>query len=195
MMLVKEESMDFIPEQAKGEPAKVPYFDDVTAEAGWRGHTTGKSLDTLRSEIMTSISRLGGLVTGFQRGTFHIDDQKREGFRIHYVVEQSNGTMWRGRLDVAALPVKEDYSLRRSYDRRKEQSLKMALFMLREALDGTWFLQQLSPGYAPLLPWMLEQKSGKTFTQLWSESVFSTHLLPEPKEDGEVVEAEFREAD
>ncbi len=187
-------NMDFIPEQPKHEAETVPFFDDVTSEGGWRGHSTSKTVDTLKSEIMVSISRLGGLVTGWQRGAYLIRGQKREGFRIHYVIEQPDGAMWRGRLDVAALPVKEDYSLRRSYERRKEQSLKMALFMLREALDGTWFLQQLSPGYAPLMPWMLEEKSGKTFTQLWSESMFSTHLLPEPKDDGDIVEAEFREA-
>ena len=58
----------------------------------------------------------------------------------------------------------------------------MALYMLREALDGTWFLRQLSPGYAPLMPWMLERDSGKTFTELWSDSVLGGHLLPEPSE-------------
>ena len=31
--------MDFIPEQLK--ELEVPYYDDVTAEGGWRGHATG----------------------------------------------------------------------------------------------------------------------------------------------------------
>lgn len=185
--------MDFIPDQPRHEVDSIPFFDDVSSEGGWKGHTTGKTIDTLKSEIMVSISRLGGLVTGFQRGIFHIRDRKHEGFRIHYVVEQPNGQLWRGRLDIAALPVRNEPRFRRSYDRRKQQSLKMALYMLREALDGTWFLQQLSPGYSPLLPWMLEEASGKTFAQLWSESTFATNLLPEPQED--IVEAEFREAD
>lgn len=186
--------MNFIPDQPKHE-IDAPYYDNVTAEGGWRGHSTGKSIETLKSEIMSSISRLGGMVVSFQRGTFVINDQKREGFRIHYTVDQPDGSLWPGRLDVAALPVKDDHSKRRSYDSRKEKSLKMALYMLREALDGTWFLRQLTPGYAPLMPWMLERESGKTFTELWSDSVLSGHQLPAPSEGGDMVDAEFAEVE
>ena len=183
--------MDFIPEKTTREVEEVPFFDDVTSEGGWRGQATGKSLDTLKSEIMVAISRLGGMVTGWQRGRFQIGDHARDGFQVHYVVEQIDERLRHGRLDVAALPIKDDARLKRSYERRRDRSLRMALFMLREALDGTWFLQQLSPGYAPLLPWMLDGDSGKTFTQLWSESVFGVNMLPAPRED--VVEAEFQE--
>lgn len=184
--------MDFIPEQTEAQTA-VPFFDDVTSEDGWRGHTTGKSIETLKSEIIVSISRLGGMVVGFQRGAFVINDQEREGFRIHYTIEQPDGGLWPGRLDVATLPVKDDHRRRRSLETRRGKSLKMALFMLREALDGTWFLRQLSPGYAPLMPWMLERESGKTFTELWSESVLSGRMLPAPSGDDEATEAEFIE--
>ena len=184
--------MDFIPESSRYEAQEVPFFDDVTGEGGWQGHTTSKSLDTLKSEVMISISRLGGLVTGFQRGTFVIGSQKREGFQVHYVIErETDGVMFRGRIDVAALPVKDDSRLRRSYNKRRERSLKMALYMLRNALDGTWFLQQVSPGYAPLMPWMLEEQSGKTVSQLWSESAMMGRLLPAG--EGEFVEGEFTE--
>lgn len=186
--------MDFIPEKPRDAGTTVPFFEDVTSEGGWRGHTTGRTLDVLKSEVMVAITRLGGVVTAWQRGRFQIGNQTRDGFQVHYVVELPDGSMSRGRLDVAAFPVKDDVSFRRSYERRRERALKMALFMLREALDGTWFLQQLSPGYAPLLPWMLEEGSGKTFTQLWSESMFSANLLPAPQ-DGDVVEAEFYETD
>jgi len=184
--------MNFVPEQPKQEVEDVPYFDDVTSNAGWRGHTTGKSFETLKAEIIGAVGRLGGIVTGFQRGTFVIGSRKRDGFQMHYVVEQSDGTMYPGRMDIAALPIKDDARHQRSLEKRREKSLKMALFMLREALDGTWFLQQLSPGYAPLMPWMLEKSSGKTITQLWSESVFSDHLLPSG--EGDFVEGEFEES-
>lgn len=180
--------MDFIPEQAEQQAKDVPYFDDVTAQDGWQGHTTNKGIDTLKSEIMVSISRLGGLVTGFQRGAFVIGDKKRDGFQIHYAIEMPDGAMLQGRLDVAALPVRDRHRQRRSLDTRREKSLKMALYMLRNALDGTWFLQQLSPGYAPLMPWMLERASGKTISQLWSERAFNNLL---PPGDGEFVEGEF----
>ena len=181
--------MNFIPEQPEHKTS-VPFFDDITSEDGWRGHTTGKTVDQLKSEIMTSITRLGGLVVGFQRGTFQIENQAREGFRIHYTMQQPDGGLWPGRLDVAALPVREDHRKQRSLKSRREKSLKMALYMLREALDGTWFLRQLSPGYAPLMPWMIEQGSGRTFTELWSDSVLNPQRqLPEPM--GEATEAEF----
>ena len=185
--------MDFIPDQVEREAQQVPFFDDVTGEDGWKGHATGKGVEALKLEVMRAISRLGGQVTGFQRGTFQVGNQKRDGFRILYVEDQA-GKLLYGRLDVAALPVKTDYRLSRSYEKRREQSLRMALFMLREALDGTWFLQQLSPGYSPLMPWMLEESTGKTLTQLWAERSLASEFLPPPGGDSEAIDAEFTES-
>lgn len=184
--------MNFIPDQPK-QAQDVPFYEDVTASGGWQGHSTSKSISSLKSEITASIGRLGGLVTGFQRGTFEIGTQERDGFQIHYVIEQSEGDMMRGRLDVAALPVRKSSRLRRSYETRREKSLRMALYMIRDALDGTWFLQQLSPGYAPLMPWMIEANSGKSLTQLWSESAAMKQLLP--PSDGDFVEGDFEEVE
>ena len=182
--------MDFIPEQPNTEPREVPFYDDVTTEGGWQGHTTSKSIESLKSDIIAVIGHLGGLVVGFQRGTFVIGSQKREGFQIHYTIERPDGALFRGRLDVAALPVKDEYRRRRSLETRRLKSLKMALYMTRQALDGTWFLQQLSPGYAPLMPWMLTNESGdKTIGQLWTENAFTNKLLPPG--DSEFVEGEF----
>lgn len=182
--------MNFVPEDKQQGPQDVPYFDDVNSEGGWQGHTTRKTIGQLKSEIMVIISRLGGLVTGFQKGTFQAGDKKRDGFVLHYIIEQPNREVIHGQMDIAALPVRNTHSMRRSYDSRREKSLKMALFMLRNALEGTWFLQQLSPGYAPLMPWVLA-KDGKTISQLWSEQVM--YLLPADASsfvDGEIVENE-----
>jgi hypothetical protein len=184
--------MNFIPETPKDDHPEVPFFDDVTSEGGWQGHSTSKSIDTLKSEISQAIPRLGGLVGGFQRGTFIIGDRKRAGYQIHYHIERPDGQLVRGRIDVAALPVKEDRRLRRSYDARRQKSLKMALYMLWVALEGTWFLQQLSPGYAPLMPWMLADGE-KTITELWSESATMGNLLPRGDSEFEVTEGEYRE--
>lgn len=174
--------MNFIPDTPKNQSAEVPYFDDVSGDAGWQGQSTSKSLEALKSEIMSSVSRLGGLVTGFQRGQFMVGSQKRDGFRLAYVVEAPSGQMVPGRIDIAALPVKDVPSLRRSYDTRREKSIKMALYMLRTALDGTWFLQQLSPGYSALMPWMLANDE-KTISQLWGESPIMARLLPPAEND------------
>jgi hypothetical protein len=163
----------FIPEQQK-EASNVPYFDDVTSEGGWKGQTTTKSLDTLKNEIVLSVSRLGGLVISFQRGKF--EELHREGFRLRYNIENLDGTVMPGRIDIAALPVRPTPSS--TYNRRVEQALKMSLFMLRDAFDGLWFLQQLSPGYAALMPFMLNGNNQKTITEMWSETASLHALLP-----------------
>lgn len=172
--------MNFIPEQPKA-VVKVPYFDDVTEKDGWQGMATGKSIERLQDEIKSVIARLGGLVVSFQRGTFVTETQKREGYQLHYMLEGQDERMYPGRIDIAALPVKENYSLQRSLSIRREKSLKMALYMLRNALEGTWFLQQLSPGYAPLMPWMLADKTS-TITELWARSAVMSNLLPAGEE-------------
>lgn len=180
---------NFIPNQPNEAP-KVPFFDDVTSEDGWQGHATSKSIETLKTEVTKAISRLGGVVSGFQRGVFNIDGKKREGFQIHYALSAPGGKYVPGRLDVASLPVRYNWRSRRSEDERKEQSLRMALYMLRNAIDGLWFLQQLSPGYAPLMPWMLTPE-GKTVSQMWADSSVMNNLLPPG--DSEFVEAEVVE--
>lgn len=187
--------MKFIPETPKQVSIDIPYYDDVKVEDGWQGHTTSKSIATLKLEITLCMQRLGGVVLSFQQGTYLIGEKKRDGFQIHYTVEVS-GILHRGQLDIAALPVRDEYRLRRTLEKRKENSLKMSLYMVRKALEGTWFLQKLSHGYAPLMPWMLSNE-GKTITQLWSEQVFLENLLPAstdfaewPEEamEGEIVE-------
>lgn len=173
----------FKPEEKK--ISHVPYFEDASREEGWQGYRTEKSIKVLQSEIGEAIGRLGGIVSGFQRGTFHVDNQPREGFQVHYSIQNPNGQLVPGRLDVAALPT------RSSASSMKEKSLRMALYMLRNGLDGMWFMQQLSPGFAALMPWMLADE-GKTISQLWSESPIMNRLLP-PSES-EFTEAEVIDA-
>ena len=179
--------MEFVPQEA--EAKSVPYFDDVKSDDGWQGHATSKSVKKLKQEVTEAIARLGGMVTGFKEGAYVTSKGKRQGFQVWYVIENDNGMMSRGKIDVAALPVKHSYRARSSMEKRQERSLKMALYMLRTALNGTWFLQQLSPGYAPLMPWLLDEKSGKTVTQLWSEQ--SSFLLPEGS--GEFIDGDYEE--
>src|SRR3972149_9800415 len=113
--------MNFIPEQPKDKTPDVPYFDDVTEKDGWQGQATGKSIDVLKDEIAVAIRRLGGTVTGFQQGTFLTGKQKRDGFQVEYIVKSPDGSITRGRIDVAALPVKDDYRLQRSLKTRRDQ--------------------------------------------------------------------------
>ena len=172
--------MNFIPEQPKIQ-TDVPYFDDVLSDGGWQGHTTQKTLQTLQSEIVTAISRLGGIVSGFHKGSFNAGETTRQGYRVFYSIQTPDNKLIPGQIDIAALPVRYTERTRNSYESRQQKSMKMALYMLGVAINGLWFLQQLSPGYAPLMPFMLTG-DGKTVSQLWSESNIMNNLLP-PGED------------
>lgn len=185
---------DFIPKMPD-QAGEVPWFEDANESDGWRGMATSKSVDTLRSELTSEIGRLGGMVVGFQEGTFP-GDRPRDGFIIRYVVVAPNGDAVPGEISVAALPVDDD----RHRDPKSfhDKALRMALYMMRDAMAGTRFLQALSPGYAALMPWMLEPGTGKTITRLWSDSLFGK-LLPSPSDGFEsddwddAVEGEFED--
>jgi hypothetical protein len=117
-----------------------------------------------------AIGRLGGFVRFFQQGMFQVGSAERAGFQLHYTVEGRPA-----RLDIAALPTRSKSN--------REKSLKMALYMLRDGLDGMWFFQQLSPGFAPLMPFMIADKEGHTVSQLWAQSSAMSRLLPPPSSD------------
>lgn len=178
----------FVPDQPTKAQA-VPFFEDAKESDGWQGQATGKSVETLKSEITIAISRLGGMVVGFQKGTFLMDGINREGFRIHCTIEGKNGKLIPAKIEIASLPVKDytrgGYS---SKEKRQENSLKMALFMFRDAMRGQWFMKQLSPGYSPLMPFVMGNKE-HTISQLWDEEQLG-HLLTD---GSETIEAEFKE--
>lgn len=176
----------FTPKQ-NSQSVSVPYFEDARASDGWQGQSTTKTLDKLQDEIRAALGRMGGAVSGFQRGTFHANNQTREGYQIHYAIKAEKG--WAGgRLDIAALPIRVKRGNARAVQARQDAALKMALYMACRAIEGMWFLQQLSPGYAPLMPWMLNEK-GETVSELWARSAVMSNLLPPP--DAEFVEGEI----
>lgn len=171
----------FTPDESKA--IKVPYFEDATREEGWQGYRTTKSTQTLQGEISRTIGRLGGHVSGFRSGLFLIDKLERDGFQVDYFIQTPVGAVIPARLDIAALPVRARYN-----KERREKSICMALYMLRVGLEGMWFMQQLSPGYAPLMPWMLADGE-RTVSQMWAESSIMSNLLPPPQ--SEFVDAEI----
>jgi hypothetical protein len=167
--------MNFVPDQSEAQ--EVPYYEDAIKKEGWQGHRTEKSTEKLRAEVGEAIGRLGGLISFFQGGVFRVGDVERPGLQVHYSV---SGHM--ARLDIAALPTRSKSN--------REKSLRMALYMLKIAFDGMWFLQQLSPGYAPLMPFMIADNQGHTISQLWAESSTMKKLLPPPDADFDVIDAE-----
>ncbi len=167
---------NFIPEENNpDQPA--PYFQDAFAADGWGGHTTEKTTQKLQSEIKEIVARLGGLVTGFQKGTFTVGSQRRDGYQVHFVLESATDVQ-KGRFEIAALPVRPNETTGNVAENLRKKSLKMALYMLRDHLSGLWYIQQLSPGHASLMPFILDPNTGKTYSQLFGEGVDLTHLLP-----------------
>ena len=189
--------MEFQPDTQEAQA--VPFFKDTTSQGGWAGHTTSKSIDKLQSEVKEAISLLGGTATGFMKGTY-TDENKRDGYHLHYVMESPNGLV-KGKMEIAALPVEKpdwmSFRQENAYKKRREQSLKMALFMLRDSLKGMWYLQQLSPGFAALMPFMIVSETGETISQLWSKQKTFQNLLPPGGEDFEadVINGEYKELD
>jgi hypothetical protein len=181
--------MPFIPEVPK-EERRVPYYEEARAADGWQGQTTNKSIKELQDEIERIIMRLGGMVESFQKGTFESEQGNRDGYRIDYFVKAGNGRHMPGRIDIAALPIDPELGHRADKDKHRENSLKMALFMLHVALAGTWFLQQLSPGFSALVPFMLGP-GDKTISELWTDGPMSRLLPPGNTEDFSTVEGEI----
>jgi len=187
--------MKFIPDD-KENRIEVPYLDDARADDGWQGHSTKESTNALRAQISAEIGRLGGTVTRWQRGEYEIEGQSRPGIQIGYSIASPNGGVFEGRIDVAGLPWQPPYGGRKSdsrykdaVERKKDQSLSMALYNVREALRAMRILQILSPGYSALVPWMLVADTGKTIGEMWDTG---SRALPAPGEAGEIVDAQFR---
>lgn len=170
--------MNFIPETPR-HAVDVPFFENASGANGWQGQTSRKSIDALKGEVSEALARLGGIVVSVMPGKFQTAGRGRYGFRITYLANEM-----RGQIDLAALPMKSETPA------KKLQTQRMALFMFRTALEGAWFMQQLSPGYAPLMPFMLTE-SGKTITELWSEGAAMRNLLPAGTD--EFIEGDFRE--
>lgn len=185
--------MQFIPDQDDSLISDVPYYGEARSAEGWQGQGTTRSYRTLKSDLASEIARLGGVVHQVQRGSYAIGDFERPGAQVHYSLEGPTGQMIYGRIDVAALPVKEPShrsGWQKTLRKRQEASLAMALYNVIQALRAQWVLKQLSPSYVPLMPWLLGQDD-KTVSEHYLEAGVSKAL---PSPDMDFVEGEFEEA-
>lgn len=175
--------MSFMPDQPKA-AKNVPFYEDVSGKDGWVGQTSGKTVQRLKGEIADAIDRLGGSVSHFLSGNFEIGSKKRPGFQIKFTFFAGDGQPIASQMDIAALPCKREGN--------EDKSMRMALFMFRDAINGMWYMQQLSPGFAPLMPFMIT-KTGETVTQLWSKHTTMQALLPPPASafNKDVIEGEI----
>jgi hypothetical protein len=83
---------------------------------------------------------------------------KRYGYRLEFMFAGQ-----RGRLEVAALPIRKEGGTKRS------QALNQALFTVREALEAQYLMSLLLPNSSPLLPYLLVPGTGKTVSQIMQE--------------------------
>jgi hypothetical protein len=172
-------------------------FDEVSSKDGWKGHSTDKSIETLRAEISAEIGRMHGTMTGWMRGEYETENGgRRPGVEVKYRVVTENGQAFEGRIAIATLPyeVSEGRADSDKINRRRaDKSLRMGLFNVRDALQSSRIMEVLSPGYAALMPWLIVGGGDKTVSELWAEHGLGQKALPVPDEDGEIVDAEVRE--
>ncbi len=171
--------MTFIPDDMEKKEAAVPWFEDAKAELGIKGHSTNKSIEELKIEIKSAMSRLGGGVTLFISGKFPTSPA-----RIGYQIQFSYGSR-EGRIEIAALPLKK-------YTSTKEtQSKKQALYTVREMLEAEFNSGILVPGSAPLVPFLLDDQGNTLAETMHIQS--NIPLLSAPIKDVEIIDATYVE--
>jgi len=158
--------MNFIPDQDQIE-IQIPYLDDARSDEGWQGHTTKESLTKLKSQIYSEITLLGGTVTRFIRGTYQINNKSRPGVQLIYEIIGPDGLVFKGKIDIAGLPWRAPYGGKKHHGgyakvekNKRDLSLRMALYNVREALRAMRILQMLSPGYAERMARQLAGRYG-----------------------------------
>lgn len=126
------------------EPAKVkvPYLEDARADFA-PYYSTDKKPETVQSEIIVELAKLGGYGVYFQQGTFG-DKPKRYGYVVHF---QFNGAP--GMFRVAGLPM---YS---ETEKKRGQVLAQALCVVRDWCKQMVTSKVFQPGAEPLLQFML----------------------------------------
>lgn len=167
--------MEFIPDD-QGD-LTVPFFEDASSALGVVGYTTSLSEAKLQAKVKQAMADLGGVVTGFQSGKFG----NRHAYRIEFIYQGSAG-----RIDIACLPVRKETPA------RLRQTKRQALFSVWKRLESQFNSMLVSPGDVPLVPYMLNEK-GQTMLE-WMRDAGKLAQLPEPKDDDDAVEGEFREA-
>lgn len=190
---------NFIPDDDQQEE-EIPFLEHLTADDGWQGHSSRRSIEALKADVRQEIGRLQGTVTRFITGEVEIDGHKRPAVQIIYTVIRGDGRVFEGRIDLAGPPFQEPYGGKRShsgykasYRNKWDQSLRICLINAHAALKSMRIMQKLSPGYAALIPWMLVDDTGQTISSVWG---LGAPALPAPMDENDdgIVEGEYTEA-
>ena len=82
---------DFKPSESSA--PKIPFFEDARRGEGWQGYATTRSIKSLETGVASAIQRLGGTLSGFQTGTYHLGEIVREGYQIQYWASNGKAAM------------------------------------------------------------------------------------------------------
>ena len=168
--------MEFKPD--KPQEDDVPCYEDAKSADGWNGAATGKTEKTLLSEVKEAIEALGGVILELNTGSFtDVKGRIRRGVIIKYIYPHPiDGNKMPGSIEIASLPCRNTSN--------REKSMCLALYNARDSLKALYVLQKLSPGFLPLMPFMLTD-DGQTMSQRWASA---TRQLPEPGPEEEIID-------
>lgn len=157
----------------------VPYIEDARADCA-PGYATGKSEAALQSEISGAIAQLGGGATVFVAGVFEDEKRrKRYGYEVRFALG-ANPALIR----VAGLPMRKETAAKR------RQVQIQALFVVRDWLRAAVTSRVFTPGFSPLLQFMLVPGTQRTVDEYMIQAGNLPDLnpaLPAPVLQGEIV--------
>lgn len=138
---------------------KVIYFEDASAENGFIGQATKKSVKELQAEMRSRMGLLKGVILSIEPGWYDTIP-RRYGAEIVFAL----GEM-RGRFNVAGLPTKHP----KPTEFMRDKALRQAFFVVVELLKAQFQAHHFLLDFAPLLPFLMDD-SGRTFTEVMIDS-------------------------
>jgi len=127
---------------------EVPFFEDATGETAPNYRTT-RSVTDAQSELSRWLGKHGGIVTGMIPVRFNNAVAAKNVLRYGFIVEFMFGGGARGRMHIAALPLRKE-----SVD-KKNRVLAMALLNRAEYFKAAFTTRIHDPYSNPLLQYLL----------------------------------------
>lgn len=121
---------------------KVPYLEDARADFA-PYYTTEKKPETVQSEIIVELAKVGGYGVYFQMGIFG-EKPKRYGYIVHFTYNGAPGLF-----RVAGLPMWNET------DKKRNQVLAQALCIARDWAKQMVTAKVFMPGSEPLVQFLL----------------------------------------
>lgn len=145
----------FTPDDTTLQLVRVPDFEDARKDVA-PGYSTHKTIERLQGDITQAIAQLGGGQIVIMQGSYTVSGRKRYGYEIRFTYGQQPAVM-----QVAGLPMRKETPDKANQVRK--QALYLVLQWLQTALTSMLF----TPGYAPLVQFMLVPGQDKTVGEMF----------------------------